>query len=161
MIKPFKIKSKIYSDRRGKIFENNIYYKRINYIYSITSISKKDVLRGFHFTIGGEYKILTVLKGKIIDYCLKIKKNKLEKYKFIVCQGESLFVPKDFAHAYLCLDSENIICYHLSESYNSKNKKILKWNDPDLKINWKIKNPILSNPDKKGESLLVCRKKYF
>jgi hypothetical protein len=104
---------------------------------------------------------LTVLKGRIIDYCLKIEKNKLRKYKFIVCQGESLYVPRYFAHAYLCLDNENIISYHLSESYNPKNKKILKWNDPDLKINWKIKNPILSNPDKKGESLLVCPKKIF
>ena len=94
MIKPFKTKSKIYSDRRGKIFENNINYKKINYTYSIISISKKNVLRGFHFTIGGEYKILRVLKGKIIDYCLKIEKNKLKKYKFIVCQGESLYVPK-------------------------------------------------------------------
>ncbi len=161
MTKPFKIKSKIFSDKRGKIFENNIYKKKINFLYSISSISKKNVLRGFHFTVGGEYKVLTILKGKIIDYCLKIEKNKLRKYKFIVNQGESLYIPKFYAHAYLCLGEENIVNYHLSSRYDPNKKKILKWNDPDVKINWKIKNPILSVPDIKGESLAECRKKYF
>jgi len=119
------------------------------------------VLRGFHFTIGGEYKILTMIKGKIVDYCLMIKKNKIKKYKFTLNQGDSLFIPKFYAHSYLCLAKENIILYHLSKNFSAKNKKTIKWNDPNIKINWEIKRPILSKGDKNAESLLSCQKKYF
>jgi len=161
MLKPIKIKSKIFSDVRGKIFENYTHSKGIQYPYSITSISKKNVLRGFHFTLGGEYKILSVIKGKIIDYCFMINKNNIKKYKFILNQGESLLLPKFFAHAYLCLGNENIINYHLSKIYDQKKKKIIKWNDPNLRIDWKIKKPILSDADNNAESLVSCKKKYF
>ena len=161
MQKPYKIKSKIYSDRRGKIFQNIITKKKIYFPYSITSISKKNVLRGFHFTLGGEYKILTVIKGEILDYCIMIKKNKIKKFKFKIKQGESLFIPKSYAHAYLCCAKENIINYYLSKNYSPKNKKAIYYNDTDFDINWNIKKPILSKADLNAESLKECQKKYF
>jgi dTDP-4-dehydrorhamnose 3,5-epimerase len=161
MHKPLKIKTKVFSDKRGKIFENFFYNKKINLCYSIISFSKKNVLRGFHFTLGGEYKILTIIKGKILDYCVDMKKKKIKVYKFLLNQGESLIIPKFFAHAYLCLSDENIIDYKMSKKYNINLKKNFRWNDPCLKINWRVRKPIISCEDKNALNYEICKKKYF
>ena len=122
---------------------------------------KKNVIRGFHFTLGGEYKILTVIKGKIIDYCINLTKKKIKKYKFVLNQGDSLIIPKFFAHAYLCLSNENIINYNLSEKYDPKLKKNIRWNDPYLNIKWGVNKPIISKKDKNADTFLIFKEKYF
>ena len=101
-------------------------------------------------------KFITVIKGRILDVVVDIRKNsktygkhfKIELSEF---NSKILFVPKGFAHGFLGLEKENIVVYSLSEYRNRKGEKSLLWNDEKLKIKWGIKKPIISSKDKNAE----------
>ena len=71
----------------------------------------------------------------------------------------SLFIPAGFAHGFCGLDKDNIVLYGCT-NYRSKKDEIgILWNDSVLKIKWPIKNPIISNKDKKNMSFNSFAKK--
>ena len=153
-------KTKIYNDIRGNVreaFKKKLLKK--NLFLSIVSKSKKRVIRGLHFQIKKpQEKFIGVLKGKILDVVVDLRKNSKtygKHYKVILSDknGKYLFVPKGFAHGFLGLDKENIVLYSCSNYRYVKFERSIKWNDPTLKINWGIKNPVISNRDKEAQSL--------
>lgn len=97
-------------------------------------------------------KFLTVIKGRIFDVLVDLRKSSktFGKYFSIILSQKSyssIYVPEGFAHGFCGLDKENIV-YYCCTSYREKNHEIgILWNDPDLKIKWPIKNPILSKKD--------------
>ena len=152
-MEPFAFKSPLYKDRRG--FFNELWLqKKIKFPCKFTAISssKKSVIRGLHYQVKKKQsKILSVLKGKAIDICVDInpRSKKFGKvYRFSLKPGILLFVPKDYAHGIGFLDKENILLYHLSEYRFPEYERGIAYNDKILKINWGIKNPILSDRDK-------------
>ena len=150
-------KSKNFSDERGFFRELSIektIKKRL--VFTVISKSKKNVLRGFHMqTKNKQGKYLSVVKGKILDVVIDCRKNSKtfgKKFKIILSQknAKSIYIPPNFLHAFLTLETENIVVYGCTK-YRNKNSEIgVMWNDKDLKINWPIKNPIISNKDKKN-----------
>ena len=161
------IKKKINKDKRGFLFENFKKNKlNNNFVLDNIVYSKKNVLRGLHFqTKNQQAKYLTVIKGKILDVCLDLrKKSKTFGDIFSIILSEknktSLLIPKGFAHGYYTYADENII-YYKSSSYRQKKMEIgIKWNDVDLNINWPKKTPILSDRDKSNISFKDFLKKY-
>ena len=161
-IKGIKIfKSKIFYDNRGSFKE--AYKKKLlpnkNLIFDCVSSSKKNVLRGLHLqTKNPQAKFLTVIKGKIFDVLVDLRKNSntFGKHFSIILSNQSLYssiyIPEGFAHGFLCLDNENIVYYGCS-NYRQKDYEIgILWNDKELKIKWPIKKPILSDKDSKNIS---------
>lgn len=152
-------KSKNFSDERGFFRElsiEKIIKKRL--LFTVISKSKKNVLRGFHMqTKNKQGKYLSVVKGKILDVAIDCRKNSKtfgKKFKITLSQknAKSIYIPPNFLHAFLTLETENIVVYSCTK-YRNKNSEIgVMWNDKDLKINWPIKNPIISNKDKKNIS---------
>ena len=118
------------------------------------SYSKKNVLRGLHFqSKNSQAKIITVTHGKIMDVAVDLRKNSptFGKYFSIIIShidDFSFYIPKNFAHGFLCLSKYCTINYKCSDYRNSNSEKTLLWNDPEIKIKWPIKNPILSKKDK-------------
>ena len=163
--KPILFNMPIHKDYRGNFQE--IFLKKkinINFKFSAVSISKKNVIRGLHFQIKKpQIKLVTVIKGKIKDDCIDIKKNSKyfgKIYKFSLSPGKILHIPKHYAHGMACLGNSNIFLYHLSEYRYPKYEMGLPYNDPDLKIKWNIKNPIISERDKNHISLKEFKKKF-
>ena len=164
-IKGIKIfKSKMFLDNRGYFQEiykkNKINNKEL--IFHCLSSSKKNVLRGLHLqTKNPQDKFLTILKGKIFDVVVDLRKNSKTygKHFSIYLKNDSycsIYIPKGFAHGFCCLEKENIIYYGFT-NYRKKSHEIgIMWNDKDLKINWPIKRPIISSKDKTNFSF----KKY-
>ena len=160
-IKDIKIfKSKIFFDNRG-FFQEILKKKKIKYkefIFYCLSSSKKNVLRGLHLqTKNSQAKYVTVLKGKIFDVSVDLRKNSktFGKHFSIYLTNKSynsIYIPKGFAHGFYCLEKENIVLYALSNYRNKKSEKVIRWNDKDLKINWPVKKPLLSIKDKKNIS---------
>jgi dTDP-4-dehydrorhamnose 3,5-epimerase len=147
---PKKFKLRTFPDNRGLVFEINHPKIKLNFKHKIIAISKKNVLRGLHYKKKYENKLLIIIKGKIIDYCISLKKKNFgQKYKFYLKTGDALFVPKGYAHGYLSKEKENIILYKLSSNYEPKLNTGIRWNDPYLNLKWEIKKPILSKNDKK------------
>lgn len=151
--------SKNIFDYRG--FFREIFIKKKtknNLIFTVTSKSKKNVLRGLHMqTKKQQGKYITVVKGKILDVCVDCRKKsktfgKFHKVILSETNGKSIFIPPGFLHGFLGLEKENIVVYGCT-NYRDKNSEIgVMWNDKDLNIDWPIKKPIVSNKDMKNIS---------
>ena len=167
IIGPQLIKTKIYNDKRGfvkEVYKDNILSNE-RFIFDLLSISKKNVLRGLHIqTKKTQAKIITVTDGKIYDVAVDLRKNSktFGKYVGITISDKddfSFYIPKGFAHGFLCL-SKKCTVYYRSSNYRDVNyERTLSWNDKTVKIRWPIKKPILSDKDKNGLNLNSFNKK--
>ena len=147
-------------DKRGYLRE--LVLERLikkKFKFQITSISKKNVLRGLHFQIKKpQGKLISVIKGEIFDVAVDMRKNSKTFGKhFSIKLNEkncySVYIPPGFAHGFLTLKKENIVCYSCTEYRSPNNERSLKYNDPKLKIKWPFKKPNISLKDKNANSL--------
>ena len=162
IINPKVIKTKIHKDPRGSLQE--IFKKKQfsnNFDFALFVSSKKNVIRGLHFQRKKQQeKILIIINGEIIDYCLDLrrKSNSFGKiFKFKLKKNSILFIPKGFAHGYLALKNNTQIVYLLSEYRYKKYERTIDIND--TKFNLKLKkNYIISKKDRKGMSFNLFKK---
>ncbi len=149
---PVKIKQNIFFDQRG-FFQEIFLKKKYNLNIKFTAIakSKKNVIRGLHFqTKNKQTKFIYVVDGKILDVVVNLKKNSPQfgkVSKFILKEGEALFIPSHYAHGYECLSTKCYVLYHLESYRNPKYESGIQYNDKSLKIRRKSKYPILSERD--------------
>ena len=151
------IKQKKFFDFRGNLRET--FRKKIikwdDLIFDFATVSKKNVLRGFHFQYKFQQaKFVTVLKGKILDCVIDLRKGSKtfgKSYKIELSEEncKSLYIPEGFAHAYYSYADLNIIYYKLSNYYKPKFESGILWNDNFFKIKWPREKPIISKKDKK------------
>jgi len=155
------IKSQIFKDKRGYLRETfkNSFIKELSFPFDVMSFSKKNVLRGLHWqSMNPQAKIITVTHGKIFDVAvdLRINSKNFGRYVSIIISDKSdfsFYIPKGFAHGFLCLSKECTVNYKCSDYRNHKFEKTLSWNDKNVNIKWPIKKPILSKKDSNGLSL--------
>ena len=155
---PFKdlliIKSKLFYDNRG-YFRELIRETKIKqkFVFNVVSLSKKNVIRGLHYQgLKPQGKLVSVVKGKILDVAVDLRKKSKtygKHYKIILSDKNqtSVFIPAGFAHGFASLDKENIVVYSCTNYRHQKSENGILWNDKKLKINWSIKNPIISKKD--------------
>ena len=155
-----------FKDKRGYLREltiEKLIGKKL--VFNILSKSHKGVLRGLHFqSKNSQGKYVSVLKGKILDVAVDLRKNSktfLKHFKIILSEKNctSVYIPPGFAHGFLGMEKENLVMYGCTKYRNKKSETGIKWNDKNLKINWNIKKPILSNKDAKNKSLNEVIKK--
>ena len=141
------VQSKIYRDNRGllkEIFKQKL-FKNDDFIFNIVSCSKKNVIRGLHFqSKNPQDKLIIVLKGKILDVAIDLRKNSKTFGKVYNCilsekNSKSIFIPEGFAHGFQGLEKENYIIYSCTK-YREKNSEVTIdiW-DKDLNIKWPVK----------------------
>jgi dTDP-4-dehydrorhamnose 3,5-epimerase len=160
------IKPKKIFDKRGFFQENwnsRIFKKKIgqkiNFVQENYSYSKKGVIRGLHYQLPKpQGKLVSVLKGKILDVAVDLRKSSKTYGKFITIElsekkMEYLWVPSGFAHGFKVLSDSAVVCYKVTDYYNPKFQHCIKWNDKTLKIKWKIEKskPIISKKDNQGK----------
>lgn len=162
------IQQKKHVDSRGNLRE--IFIKKIikwdELLFDYATTSKKNVLRGFHFQKKfKQAKFVSVLKGKIIDSVIDLRKNSKSFGKTFTIElsdenCKSLYIPEGFAHAYYSVSKVNIIYYKLSNYYYPKYEDGIIWNDKTLKLQWPSIKPIISKKDKKFSSFRDFVKKH-
>jgi len=159
------VKSEIFRDKRG--FFKEAYKKKIikkKLIFDCLSQSKKNTIRGLHFQrTNPQGKFITVVHGEILDVAVDLRKNSktFGKHFSIRMKDDSdfsIYIPENFAHGFLCLSKTCTLYYKCTNYRHKDSETTLKWNDPDLKINWKIKNPTLSKKDEEGRSFNEIKK---
>jgi len=162
------IKQKRNSDIRGNLretFRKNI-IKWDNLIFDYATISKKNVVRGFHFQYKfKQAKFVSVLKGKILDCVIDLRKNSRTYGKsFSIELSEknclSLYIPVGFAHAYYSYSDLNIIYYKLSNYWHPEYEDGILWNDKFINIKWPNKNLKVSPKDKNLKTFSQFKKIY-
>ena len=163
--KPFKIIQKKYFDKRG-YFQEIYLNKIINLDIKFTAIakSKKNVIRGLHFQLKNQQsKLIYVVQGKILDVVMNLKSNS-ENFgkvsKFLLNEGDILFVPKHYAHGYECLSNNCTILYHLEKYRDTKYESGISYSDKRVINKWFTKKPILSKRDKFLQDFIDFKKRY-
>jgi len=161
------IKQKNNIDKRGSLRETfNDKLMKKKFIFEYCTLSKKGVLRGFHFqTKFKQSKYVNVIKGKILDVVIDLRKNSKtfkKVFKIILSKENALglFIPAGFAHAYYSYDKENIVYYKLDNYYAPKYESGIIFNDETLKIKWPKKKLIISAKDKRLRTINDFIEKY-
>lgn len=155
------ITPKIFKDSRGYFFETHkaSAFKEFgledNFIQTNQSFSHQNVVRGLHFQIGksAQAKLVRCLRGEIYDVAVDLRKSSPTFGKFcgIHLSAENnvmFYIPIGFAHGFSTLSESAEVSYNVSGcEYDQKSESGIKFDDPDLAIDWKVKNPIVSDKD--------------
>ena len=164
----FLIKNTAHKDQRGyfkELIRENKLKKEFPFL--VMSFSKKNVVRGLHIqTKKPQGKFVTVIKGKIFDVALDLRKKSKTFGKFYSCvlsekNSSSIFIPPGFAHGFQSLDRETYVIYSCTKYRDKKSEITIDLNDKNLKIKWPSKIQILSNKDKNGISFLNYKRNYI
>ena len=158
---PLLLKPNIFNDDRGYFYESwnkksleKLVFENLNFVQDNHSKSKLGVLRGMHFQIPpkAQAKLVRCTHGEIFDVIVDLRMNSKtfgEWYGVYLNENNKfqLWIPKGFAHGYLCLDKINTILYLLNKKYSGKKNSGFRWNDKTFNIKWNITKPILSRKD--------------
>ena len=149
------LKHKNNIDQRGSLRETfNRKILKKNFIFEYCTISKANALRGFHFQHKFQQaKYVSVLKGKILDCVIDLRKNSKtfgKIFKIVLSEKNclSLYIPEGFAHAYYSYEKLNIIYYKLTNYYKPKFGDGINLLDNTFKIKWPKKKLNISKKDK-------------
>ena len=150
----------IFRDERGEFFEtwreNEFADAGIKekFVQDNQSRSAKNVLRGLHFQTPpfAQGKLIRVVRGEVLDVAVDIRRSSPTylKYYSVVLSEENnlqLWIPEGFAHGFLSLSNNSVVAYKCTQFYNKQSDSGIRWNDPDIGIDWGIDNPILSEKD--------------
>ena len=145
------IEPKVFSDARGYFMEAwkqqefNEHVCHIDFIQDNESKSSFGVLRGLHYQKGAlsQSKLVRVIKGKVLDVAVDIRKSSPTFGQHVMVElsednKRQFFIPRGFAHGFLVLSDEAIFTYKVDNPYAPQAEAGIRWNDPDLAIEWPI-----------------------
>lgn len=157
------ITPKVFFDQRGYFYESyneqnfNSLGLKMKFVQDNESKSQKGVIRGLHFQKPpyAQGKLIRVIKGEVLDVVVDLRKSSKtygQHYKLLMNEDNKLmlYIPEGFAHGFLTLKDDTIFSYKCTNFYNKESEGGIMWNDPDLKIDWNIINPIISEKDTKN-----------
>ena len=158
----------IFKDDRGFFFES--YSKKkfeengvpFDFIQDNQSFSHKNVLRGLHFQKApfAQGKLVRVVSGKALDVVVDIRKGSptFGQWQAFVLDGtlnNMVYVPEGFAHGFAAME-DTVLQYKCTNLYNKSSEGGIIWNDPDLKIDWELAKPLVSDKDKELGTFKEC-----
>ena len=161
------LEPEIFSDNRGIFYEsykyltfNEIIGKEITFVQDNHSYSKKSVLRGLHYQTEPHQqdKLVRVLNGEIFDVVVDIRKNSKTfshwhgEFLSSTC-NKQLWIPKGFAHGFVVTSDNAVVLYKTTEYYYPEYEQTIKFDDPDLNIQWPIEIETTSAKDFSGKYL--------
>ena len=147
----FIIEPKVFNDARGYFMEAwkqeefNQHIGKVDFIQDNESKSSFGVLRGLHYQKGetSQAKLVRVIKGKVLDVAVDLSKSSPTFGKHVMVElseenKRQFFIPRGFAHGFLVLSEEAIFTYKVDNPYSPSTDGGIRWNDPDLGIEWPI-----------------------
>ena len=157
---PLVIRPDVWHDARGRFLE---LYRRPRYaefgindefVQDNCSYSQHGVIRGLHYQTGDrpQGKLITTLHGCILDVAVDIRFGSPTFGRHVAVELTSdnyvqFWVPPGFAHGFSVLSNEAVVSYKCTSVYSEKCERSVVFNDPDLKIDWQVTNPIVSEKD--------------
>lgn len=159
------IEPQAHQDRRGFLVE--LFHKRKYagigidgpFVQDNLSFSRKGVLRGLHYQLKKpQARLVMALTGTIFDVAVDLRKNSptFGKWTGTILSAENrcqAYIPKGFAHGFCVLSQGAYFMYKCTEIYDPDDDYGVYYDDPDLNIDWPLKNPILSGKDMAGPRL--------
>ena len=162
------IELKVFGDNRGWFVET--YSKEkfhqigidVEFIQDNHSFSaQKGVLRGLHFQHPpmAQTKLVRCTRGEILDVAVDIRKGSPTYKKWVAVKlneenKRQLLVPKGFAHGFVTLTDNVEVHYKVDEYYSPENDRGIRYNDPEINVDWGVRDPIMSEKDLKAPLLV-------
>ncbi len=167
-IKPLKLEGtfeiiiKRFGDSRGYFMETysqkpfEEFGLQTTWVQENQSLSeKKNTIRGLHFQVPpfAQTKLVRAVQGEILDVFVDIRKDSptYGEWHSVVLSAENckaVYVPHGFAHGFCTLTENTIIQYKVDNYYAPDHEGGIRWNDPEIGIEWGEIEPILSEKDK-------------
>ncbi|MFH1962793.1 MAG: dTDP-4-dehydrorhamnose 3,5-epimerase [bacterium] len=154
------IEPRVVADKRGFFMETYKYSDFVKmgikekFVQDNHSMSMKSVLRGLHYQENpkAQGKLVRCLKGRILDVAVDIRRESANYAQWVSVELSEenhyeLYIPVGFAHGFLVLSETAEIAYKCTEEYSHEHDRGIIWNDPEININWPIKDPIISEKD--------------
>ena len=159
------IQPDVYEDSRGYFLES---YNKLRFLensletlFVQDNISKSGygTIRGLHYQAGdkAQGKLCQVITGKVLDIAVDIRFGSPTFGKHVALElseenHTQIWIPPGFAHGFSVLSDQAIFHYKCTEFYSKEHERTIIYNDPQLKINWGIENPVISSKDRDGKS---------
>jgi dTDP-4-dehydrorhamnose 3,5-epimerase len=127
-----------------------------------TLSARRGTLRGFHFQKPpvAQAKLISVLRGRILDVAVDIRRNSPTYGKYVSVElssdnGKQLFIPIGFAHGFLTLEDGVSVLYKVSDYYAPSGEGRIRWDDPDIAFPWPLQDAdiVISERDKRSPFL--------
>ena len=155
------IEPRVFCDARGyfmeawKEAEFNEHIGPVKFIQDNESKSTYGVLRGLHYQKGAysQAKLVRVIKGRVLDVAVDLRKSSPTFGQHVMVElsednKRQFFIPRGFAHGFLVLSEEAIFTYKVDNPYMPSQEAGIRWNDPQLAIEWPI-NPAMVQTSEK------------
>lgn len=169
------IEPKVFGDKRGYFFESwskkkmedaGLFYDFVQDNESYSTV--KGTIRGLHFQNGehSQAKLVRCVKGKVMDVAVDLRKGSPTYKKWVAVElsaknKRQLLIPRGFAHGFVTLTDEVEFLYKADNFYDFENEGSIRWNDPEIGVEWGIENPIVSEKDEKAPFFDDTKFVYF
>lgn len=170
----FIIEPRVFNDARGyfmeawKEAEFNEHIGPVKFIQDNESKSSYGVLRGLHYQKGAysQAKLVRVIKGRVLDVAVDIRKSSPTFGKHVMVElsednKRQFFIPRGFAHGFLVLSEEAIFTYKVDNPYMPSQEAGVRWNDPELAIEWPIDPAVVQTSEKDLKQPLLKEVEVF
>jgi len=161
------IEPRVFGDDRGFFFESfnrrrfaELTGRDVDFVQDNHSRSAQNVLRGLHYQIQHpQGKLVRVVQGAVLDVAVDIRRNSptFGKHVAVELSAENklmLWIPEGFAHGFSVLTESAEFLYKTTDYWFPEHERCIRWNDPALAIDWKLKTePLVSGKDGQGKLL--------
>jgi len=153
----------IFADERGFFFES--YNKKtlaalgidVSFVQDNHSLSRRGTLRGIHYQVKNpQAKLVRVLSGEVFDVSVDLRSSSPtfgRWFGLILSAANKLqvYMPPGFGHGFLALSDKAEVLYKASDFYAPEHERCIRWDDPDLAIDWPLAGKrTISEKDAKG-----------
>jgi dTDP-4-dehydrorhamnose 3,5-epimerase len=146
------LEPKVFRDARGYFLES--YNEktlaeagvRERFVQDNHSFSTRDVVRGLHYQIRPQGKLVRVAVGEILDVIVDLRRSSPAFGKWCAVNlseagKQMLWIPAGFAHGFRVLSENAHVLYKATDFYDPEAERTIAWNDPGLKIDWQLAHP--------------------
>lgn len=159
------IEPKVFEDSRGFFYEsfNARAFEQqagitAQFVQDNHSASHRGVLRGLHYQVEeAQGKLVRVTQGEVLDVVVDVRRSSPTFGQWLSTRLSAenrrmLWIPETFAHGFMVLSEKAEFLYKTTNYYNPAAERCIRWDDPDLAIDWELKEPpLLSAKDQQGQ----------
>jgi dTDP-4-dehydrorhamnose 3,5-epimerase len=151
----------VFADARGYFFEAwkqaefKAHVGPVKFIQDNESMSSYGVVRGLHYQKGdlSQAKLVRVISGRVVDVAVDIRRSSptFGRHIMVELSGDNkrqLFIPRGFAHGFAVLSPEAVFTYKVDNPYAPQQEAGIRWDDPELAIQWPIDSKDVLTSDK-------------
>lgn len=154
------LEPRVFNDSRGYFFES---FNRkafedavglVDFVQDNESCSSRGVMRGLHFQRPphAQAKLVRCVRGSVLDVAVDIRKGSPTYGKYVSClltedNHRQFFIPRGFAHGFVALTDNVEFVYKCDNYYSKECDRSVKFDDPQINVEWGVTEPIISEKD--------------